>query len=109
MSAATELPSFPRRERPSWLQTASGLGSIVRPSQAAPGIFAFALGVISVVASLTRDDRLTLFQSLFGQMPRSVAIGLLVCGIALVAGAFGRRRIVWVTAAATGILGIGTL
>ena len=109
MSAATEFKSLPQHERPSWLQTAWTSGSIARPSQAAPGILAFALGVIAVVASLLRDDRLAPVQSLFRPMPRSAAIGLLLCGVALMAAALRRRRVVCVTAAATGILGIGTL
>ena len=57
--------------------------SVGRPTRVAAGALAAALGLTVVVAWLTGDEALMRVHPLFPPMPYSVAIGLLVCGVAL--------------------------
>jgi hypothetical protein len=83
--------------------------SVVRPAQVAAGVVAAALGFIVVVAWLTRNDALTRVHPLFPPMPYSVAIGLLICGLALLMSAGGWRVLGGANAGVVLLLGLATL
>jgi len=86
---------------PSW--------SVVRPAQVAAGLAAVALGFTVVVAWVIGNEALTRVHPLFPPMPSSVAIGLLICGVALLAGAGGWRRLGGASASVVFVLGLSTL
>ena len=83
--------------------------SVVRPAQAASGATACALGFTVVVGWLFRNDALMRVHPLFPPMPYSVAISLLICGVALLAGAAGWRRMAGASATVVLVLGLVTL
>ena len=83
--------------------------SVGRPTRVAAGALAAALGLTVVVAWLTGDEALMRVHPLFPPMPYSVAIGLLVCGVALLAGAGGWRRLAGASAGVVFIVGLAPL
>jgi PAS domain S-box-containing protein len=87
--------------RPSW--------SVMRPTQAGAGLAASALGFTVVAAWLLRNEALTRVHPLFAPMPYSVAIGLAIGGVALLAGAIGRQRLARLAASIVLALGLATL
>jgi hypothetical protein len=91
----------PRNTRRSW--------SVTRPAQAGAGVAVSALGFTVVVAWLIGNEGLTRVHPLFQPMPYSVAIGLSIFGVALMAGATGRRRLAGVASSIVLVLGLTTL
>jgi PAS domain S-box-containing protein len=82
---------------------------VTRPAHAGAGVAVSALGFTVVVAWLIGNEGLTRVHPLFQPMPYSVAIGLSICGVALLAGAGGRRRLAGVAASIVLVLGLATL
>src|SRR5688572_26654974 len=72
---------------------ARGSVPIVQPLQVAAGLASTALGLTVVGAWLTHDEALTKLHPLFPPMHYSVAVGLVTCGLALLAGSGGWRRL----------------
>jgi PAS domain S-box-containing protein len=83
--------------------------SVVRPAQVAASVVSSSLGLIVVVAWITRNEALTRVHPLSVPMPYSVAIGLLLCGVALLASAGGRRWLAGAIAGAVSLFGLVTL
>jgi PAS domain S-box-containing protein len=83
--------------------------SVTRPAQAGAGVVASALGFTVVVAWLVMNEDITRVHPLFRPMPYSVAIGLSICGVTLLAGAVGRRRLAAAAAGVVLVLGLATL
>jgi len=107
-ASAAEQPSLGELNRGS--HSARRLSwSITRPAQAGAGLVASFLGFTVVVAWLLRNDDVTRVHPLFPPMPYSVAIGLSICGVALLAGAVGRRRLAAAAASIVLLLGLATL
>ena len=96
-----EMERLPRQSQRSW--------SVTRPAQAGAGVAVSILGFTVVAAWLTGNEALTQVHPLFQPMPYSVAIGLSLFGVALMAGACGWSRLAGVASSATLVLGLATV
>ena len=101
------VPSQDTSRRP--VAAVRGSLSILQPLQVAAGLAATALGLTVVATWLTNNEALMRLHPLFPPMHYSVAVGLVLCGLALLSWSGGWWRLARVSAVIVLLLGLAAL
>ena len=101
------VPSQDTSRRP--VAAIRGSLSILQPLQVAAGLAATALGLTVVATWLTNNEALMRLHPLFPPMHYSVAVGLVLCGLALLSWSGGWWRLARVSAVIVLLLGLAAL